>query len=59
MKLLSNAFPKTILLSTATLALSFGAIAQARAGSLSAAGATFPAPLYQRYFADYQKATKI
>lgn len=58
MKLLSNAFPKTILLSTATLALSFGAIAQARAGSLSAAGATFPAPLYQRYFADYQKATK-
>jgi phosphate transport system substrate-binding protein len=57
MNLLSNAFPRTILLSTATVALSFGAISQAQAGSLSGAGATFPAPLYQRYFADYQKAT--
>jgi len=49
--------PKTLAFSAATAALSLGAMGQAQAGSLSGAGATFPAPLYQRYFADYQKAT--
>jgi phosphate transport system substrate-binding protein len=32
---------------------------EAFAQSLSGAGATFPAPLYQRYFSDYQKQTGV
>jgi phosphate transport system substrate-binding protein len=56
------AFSTTILnhvftASMATVALSLGAVGQAVAETLNGAGATFPAPLYQRYFADYNKAT--
>ncbi|MBR8832070.1 MAG: Phosphate-binding protein PstS [Chroococcopsis gigantea SAG 12.99] len=34
-----------------------GSVGQAVAQSLSGAGATFPAPLYQRYFSDYKNST--
>ena len=37
----------------------FGPVSGAIAQTLKGAGASFPAPLYQRYFSEYQKATGI
>ncbi|BFM39547.1 phosphate ABC transporter substrate-binding protein PstS [Synechocystis sp. LKSZ1] len=57
MALLSPSFTKTVTLSTVAV-LSLGAVGQAAyAGTLNGAGASFPAPLYQRYFADYKAQT--
>jgi phosphate transport system substrate-binding protein len=56
---LTTTWQQAITLSTVTVALSLGAIGQAGAETLNGAGATFPAPLYQRYFADYKKATDV
>ncbi len=50
---------RVVTFSVATVAISFGAISQAVAQSLSGAGATFPAPLYQNYFDAYKKATGV
>jgi len=57
MLLFSTTLRQTVTFSAIAVAASLGAAGQAIAGSLSGAGATFPAPLYQRYFSDYQKAT--
>ncbi|WP_013323546.1 phosphate ABC transporter substrate-binding protein PstS [Gloeothece verrucosa] len=45
--------------SMTTVVIAMGTAGQAIAQSLNGAGATFPAPLYQRYFADYKKATGV
>lgn len=57
MILFATSLRQAVTFSAVTVALSLGAVSQAIAGSLSGAGATFPAPLYQRYFSDYKKAT--
>ena len=57
MILFSTTLRQTVTFSAVAVAVSLGAAGQAIAGSLSGAGATFPAPLYQRYFSEYQKAT--
>jgi phosphate transport system substrate-binding protein len=57
MLLFSTTLRQAVTFSAVTVAVSLGAVGQAIAGSLSGAGATFPAPLYQRYFSEYQKAT--
>jgi phosphate transport system substrate-binding protein len=57
MLLFSTTLRQAVTFSAIAVAVSLGAAGQAIAGSLSGAGATFPAPLYQRYFSEYQKAT--
>lgn len=54
-----NKVGKTLTLSLATVALSFGVVGEAIAQTLTGAGASFPAPLYQRYFAEYKKQTDV
>lgn len=49
--------PKVATFSAAAVVLSLSSMGQAIAGTLNGAGASFPAPLYQRYFAEYKKAT--
>jgi phosphate transport system substrate-binding protein len=39
--------------------MSLGAVGEVIAQTLNGAGASFPAPLYQRYFAEYKKATNV
>jgi phosphate transport system substrate-binding protein len=43
--------------SLAGVVMVFGSVAEVVAQTLNGAGASFPAPLYQRYFAEYKKAT--
>lgn len=57
MGIMFTSLHKAITLSAVAVAVSFGAAGQAIAQSLNGAGASFPAPLYQRYFAEYKKAT--
>jgi phosphate transport system substrate-binding protein len=59
MIVLTTTLRKAVTLSTVTAALTLGTIGQAVAQTLNGAGATFPAPLYQRYFSDYKKATGV
>ena len=56
---LKSTWQRTLTASVATVALSFGTIAQAIAVSLEGAGASFPAPLYKRYFEEFNKDTGI
>ncbi|MGB6167696.1 MAG: phosphate ABC transporter substrate-binding protein PstS [Geitlerinemataceae cyanobacterium] len=44
--------------SVATVALSLSPLSAAIAATLNGAGATFPAPLYERYFNDFQQETE-
>ena len=59
MTVLTITLRKAVTLSTVTAALTLGTLGQAIAQTLNGAGATFPAPLYQRYFSDYKKATGV
>lgn len=52
-----SSMKKSSPLAIAVLAALFGAAVPASAASLSGAGATFPQPLYQRWGADYARAT--
>ncbi|QUS59914.1 phosphate ABC transporter substrate-binding protein PstS [Synechocystis sp. PCC 7339] len=52
-----SSFQKVATFSVVSVIVGFGGIGQAIAGTLNGAGASFPAPLYQRYFAEYKKAT--
>src|SRR5512140_2184301 len=58
MSLMFTSLQKVATLSAVTVVFSLGAVGQAIAGTLNGAGASFPAPLYQKYFAEYKKATK-
>lgn len=51
------AFRRTVTTSAVTVALVFGPLltAIAKAQTLNGAGATFPVPLYERYFAEFKK----
>ncbi len=53
----STTLRRTVATSVVTVTLAFGPLLSAIAQtiSLSGAGATFPEPLYQRYFAEFQK----
>jgi phosphate transport system substrate-binding protein len=55
----NSAWQRTLTASVAVVALSFGTVAQAVAVSLKGAGASFPAPLYKRYFEEFKKDTGI
>jgi phosphate transport system substrate-binding protein len=57
MNLMFISLQKVATLSAVTVVFSLGAVGQAIAGTLTGAGASFPAPLYQKYFAEYKKAT--
>jgi phosphate transport system substrate-binding protein len=57
MGIMFTSLHKAVTLSAVAIAVSFGAAGQAIANTLNGAGASFPAPLYQRYFAEYKKAT--
>lgn len=57
MGIMLTSLHKAVTFSAVTIAVSFGAVGQAIAGTLNGAGASFPAPLYQRYFSEYKKAT--
>jgi phosphate transport system substrate-binding protein len=59
MIVLTTTLRQAVTLSTVAAALTLGTMAQAVAQTLNGAGATFPAPLYQRYFSDYKKATGV
>ncbi len=50
---------QVLTLSTTALVMALGATGEAIAQSLNGAGASFPAPLYQRYFSEYKKATGV
>nr|WP_227873647.1 phosphate ABC transporter substrate-binding protein PstS [Aphanothece sacrum] len=50
---------QVLTISATTLILALGATGEAMAQALNGAGASFPAPLYQRYFAEYKKATGV
>ncbi|MEL7037931.1 MAG: phosphate ABC transporter substrate-binding protein PstS [Cyanobacteria bacterium J06592_8] len=54
---LRSSLKRTLTASVAVVAVSFGTIGQAIAVSLKGAGASFPAPLYQRYIQEIKKAT--
>lgn len=54
-----NTLRNTLTFSAVTVAISFGVAGEGIAQSLNGAGASFPAPLYQRYFAEYKKATGV
>ena len=56
---LKSTWQRTLTASVAVVALSFGTIGQAIAVSLKGAGASFPAPLYKRYFEEFNKDTGI
>ncbi len=58
MNLMFVSLQKVATLSAVTVVFSLGTVGQAIAGTLNGAGASFPAPLYQKYFAEYKKATK-
>lgn len=45
--------------SVTTVVIAFGTVGEAIAQTINGAGASFPAPLYQRYFAEYKKATGV
>ncbi len=53
-----SAWKRTLTASVA-VALSFGTMGEAIAVSLKGAGASFPAPLYKRYFEEFKKSTGI
>jgi len=55
------AFRRTLTTSVVTVAVAFAPIltAIAQAVTLNGAGATFPAPLYERYIAEFQKKILI
>jgi phosphate transport system substrate-binding protein len=57
MGIMFTSLHKAVTFSAVAIAVSFGSAAQVIAGTLNGAGASFPAPLYQRYFAEYKKAT--
>ncbi len=57
MGIMFTSLHKAVTFSAVTIAFSMGAVGQAIAGTLNGAGASFPAPLYQRYFSEYKKAT--
>ncbi|MEB3310809.1 MAG: phosphate ABC transporter substrate-binding protein PstS [Snowella sp.] len=59
MLLFTSNLRQAVTFSVVTVGLSIGVVSQASANSLSGAGATFPAPLYQRYFSEYKKATGV
>ncbi|MGL5082499.1 MAG: phosphate ABC transporter substrate-binding protein PstS [Microcoleaceae cyanobacterium] len=52
-------WPRTVAISVAAIALSFGTVGEAIALNLKGAGASFPAPLYQKYFAEFKKESGI
>ncbi len=56
----TNKFLSTVVAgSMAGVVVVFGSVAKTVAQSLSGAGASFPAPLYERYFSEYKKATGV
>lgn len=57
MNLSTTQVSRFLTVSVAAVAVSLGTVGEAIAQTLNGAGASFPAPLYQRYFADYKKAT--
>ncbi|HEY9819686.1 MAG TPA: phosphate ABC transporter substrate-binding protein PstS [Candidatus Sericytochromatia bacterium] len=59
--LLTTAFRRAATVSVATVALSFGSVyaAIAQTVTLNGAGATFPKPLYDRYFDAFKKEANI
>ncbi|MGB3187895.1 MAG: phosphate ABC transporter substrate-binding protein PstS [Limnoraphis sp.] len=56
---LKSTWQRTLTASVAVVTLSFATIGQAIAVSLKGAGASFPAPLYKRYFEEFNKQTGI
>jgi phosphate transport system substrate-binding protein len=61
MVFLTNGLRRAVTVSTATIAFSFGSVytAIAQTVTLNGAGATFPKPLYDRYFDQFKKETGI
>lgn len=59
MIVLRSTWKKAITVSVAVVALSVGTVGEAIALSLKGAGASFPAPLYKRYFEEFKKETGI
>lgn len=55
----ATALRRAVTVTTLAVAVSLSAIASATAQSLVGAGATFPQPLYERYFEEYKKETGI
>lgn len=53
------ALRRVVTASVVTVAVSFASVGAAIAQTLNGAGASFPAPLYQRYFAEYEKETGV
>ncbi len=50
---------RLVAVSITGVAITFATVGEAIAQTLNGAGASFPAPLYQRYFAEYKKATGV
>lgn len=56
---LTTGLRKAVTVSVAAFALTIGTVSEALAQTLSGAGASFPNPLYERYFSEFKKATGI
>lgn len=59
MAFLTIALRRVATASAATFALSFSSLSAAIAATLNGAGATFPAPLYERYFNEFKQESGI
>ncbi|ACK71216.1 phosphate ABC transporter, periplasmic phosphate-binding protein [Gloeothece citriformis PCC 7424] len=59
MGLSTTTINRLVTASVTTVVIAFGTVGQAIAQTINGAGASFPAPLYQRYFAEYKKATGV
>ncbi len=56
---LTTGLRKAVTVSVAAVALTVGTIGEAVAQTLSGAGASFPRPLYERYFSEFKKETGV
>ncbi len=59
MVFLTTGLRKAVTVSVAAVALTIGTIGEAVAQTLSGAGASFPRPLYERYFSEFKKETGV
>ena len=59
MAFLTIALRRVATASAATVALSLSSLSAAISATLNGAGATFPAPLYERYFNDFKNETGV
>jgi phosphate transport system substrate-binding protein len=57
--MITKGFRRVAAVTAATLAFSFTTVGSALAQTLNGAGASFPRPLYSRYFSEYKKATGV